>query len=160
MTDTIESLKEVIALLNQKLTHYERDIQDLSAPIIPSIVPHTILVPLTGRLTEGRLEHILEVVVKHLEHGEVENVLIDLTGTNTNDVDPSDYQLIAGKMKDLVGAVKLMGANTIFVGFSPHFAKEMVLSGVLKDIRVQSFSTFRNALQHLLKLKGYEIKPL
>ncbi|MBM7579091.1 STAS domain-containing protein [Jeotgalibacillus terrae] len=160
MSETIESLKEEIVKLNQKVERYESYIKELSAPIIPSIVPHTILVPLTGGLTEERFEHVVETIVRFLEDGEVENVLIDLTGTNINHVDVSDYQLIAAKMKDLVGAVKLMGAKTIFVGFSPLFAREMVLSGVLKDIRIQSFSTFRSALQHLMKTNGYEMKPV
>lgn len=157
MSETIESLKTEIALLNQKLEGYEKYIKELSAPIIPSIVPHTILVPLTGGMTEERFEYVLETIVRHLENGEVENVLIDLTGTNIHEVDASDYQLIAAKMKDLVGAVKLMGARTIFVGFSPLFAREMVLSGVLKEIQIQSFANFRSALQHIVQAKGYKI---
>ncbi|MDZ5711031.1 STAS domain-containing protein [Jeotgalibacillus haloalkalitolerans] len=157
MSETIESLKHEINLLNQKLERYEKYIKELSAPIIPSIVPHTILVPLTGRMTEERLTHIMETILYHLQYGDVENVLIDLSGTTINDVDKSDYQLMAAKMRELIGAIKLMGARTIFVGFSPMFAREIVLSGVITDGRIQSFSTFRSALQHIMKDKGFEM---
>lgn len=157
MSESIESLKQEINRLNEKLERYETYIKELSAPIIPSIVPHTILVPLTGGITEERLTHILEAILHHLQYGEVENVLIDLSGTNINDVDSSDYQLMAAKMRDLIGAIKLMGARTIFVGFSPLFAREMVLSGVVRDGRIHSFSTFRSALQHIMKDKGFEM---
>ncbi|AJD92557.1 hypothetical protein JMA_32400 [Jeotgalibacillus malaysiensis] len=157
MSESIESLKREIVRLNEKVERYETYIRELSAPIIPSIVPHTILVPLTGGITEERMTHILEAILHHLERGEVENVLIDLSGTNINDVDKSDYQLVAAKMRDLIGAVKLMGARTIFVGFSPLFAREMVLSGVVRDVGIHSFSTFRSALQHIMRDKGYEM---
>lgn len=76
----IQELKELVA-------HYEKVIHNMSAPIIPSIVPNTILVPIAGFIFRDRFETIRSKVLEYAEkHRETERVIFDFTGVRMEDV--------------------------------------------------------------------------
>lgn len=141
-TKEIQELKELVA-------HYEKVIHNMSAPIIPSIVPNTILVPIAGFIFRDRFETIRSKVLEYAEkHRETERVIFDFTGVRMEDVETFDYNELATELMQLNSALKLMGLRPIYVGFNPRFVREIVHAGIQVELEV--YTTFRAALKNLL----------
>ena len=144
--------------LKEQLIAYEKLVEDLSAPVIPSIVPETILVPLTGALSVGRFMHIQNKIVQRISSTIITTVVIDFTDIGTLSVEENmGYELLSEKINELISVLKLMGTETVFVGFSPDFAQNLILSNVSKFTQVKAFTNFREGLRYLLDQKGMEI---
>lgn len=138
----IQELKELVA-------HYEKVIHNMSAPIIPSIVPNTILVPIAGFVFRDRFETIRSKVLEYAEkHRETERVIFDFTGVLMEDVETFDYNELATELTQLNSALKLMGLRPIYVGFNPRFVREIVHAGIQVELEV--YTTFRAALKNLM----------
>ncbi|WP_303969091.1 STAS domain-containing protein [Sporosarcina ureae] len=153
-TSSTQQIKE----LKEKIEAYEKIIEDLSAPIIPSIVPETILVPLTGALSVGRFIHIQDKVVQRISSNNIHTVVFDFTDIGSFSVEENmGYELLSEKINELVSVLQLMGTETVFVGFSPEFAQNLILSNVSNFNRIRAFTNFRESLQYLLEIKGLEI---
>ncbi|WP_153722835.1 STAS domain-containing protein [Sporosarcina cascadiensis] len=158
MTIDEKSQTAEINELKDKIKLYEKLIEDLSAPIIPSIVPETILVPLTGALSVERFMHVQDKIVKTIGDNIVNTVVIDFTDISTLAIEENmGYELLSEKIDELINVLRLMGTETIFVGFSPAFAQNLILSNVSGFGKIQAFTTFRMSLQYLLAQKGMEI---
>lgn len=159
VTDITAKFPEVEEL-QQKIKMYEKMIEDLSAPIIPSIVPDTILVPLTGTLTVERFGLIQDKIVQGLVEQGIDTVVIDFTAIGTLAVEENmGYGPLSEKIHELVNVLKLMGTEAIFVGFSPAFAQHLILSNSNGFGDIHTFATFRAGLKYLLDQKGMEIVP-
>ncbi|RLQ93371.1 STAS domain-containing protein [Falsibacillus albus] len=139
---------EYVKELEEKVKYYEAVLQEISAPIIPSIVPNTILVPLTGRLDENRLINIREKILKSVYETDIDAAIIDFTGIGSNEVEELGYGRLAQEVADLSASLKLMGVEPMYVGFSPKIIKDIVHSGI--DFPFKAHSTFRTALQYLM----------
>lgn len=138
----IEQLKDLVK-------YYEKVIKNMSAPIIPSIVPNTILVPIAGVIFRDRFETIRTKVMQHAEQERhIECVVFDFTGVQTEDVEAFDFNELAMELSQLNSALKLMGLRPIYVGFNPRFVREIVHAGIQVELEV--FVTFRAALKDLL----------
>ncbi|MFP7253805.1 hypothetical protein CHH91_02715 [Virgibacillus sp. 7505] len=154
-----EELQQENEQLKKKLAEYEAMIKELSAPMIPSIVPNTMLVPLTGTFSVERFTHIQDKIVSSVVDGDADTVIIDLTGINYLDIDTIGYRELSANIKNLTEALKLMGVETIFVGFSAKLVQKLVLSNSGFQ-GFESYSTFRAGLKSLLKRKGMEIRKV
>lgn len=152
--NTMHEIKE----LKEQIIAYEKIVEDLAAPIIPSIVPETILVPLTGALSVGRFIHIQNKIVERISSTIVNTAIIDFTDVSTLAVEENmGYELLSEQINELISVLKLMGTETIFVGFSPDFAQNLILSNVSKFTQIKAFTNFREGLRYLLDQKGMEI---
>lgn len=141
--------------LKAKIKEYELLIEDLSAPIIPSIIPETILVPLMGALTEQRFQLIQTKILDAVASDGSDSVLIDFTGIHLKDVDRMGLDGLSNQVTQLQSALDIMGVKTIFVGFSPTFVQAIVGAGV--DVsRYHVHANFRTALQQVMRDKGLE----
>lgn len=157
MNEEVRAAQEVHEL-KEKIIAYEKIIEDLSAPIIPSIVPETILVPLTGALSVGRFMHIQNKIVDRISEHIVHTAVIDFTDISTLAIEENmGYELLSEKINELVSVLQLMGTETVFVGFSPEFAQNLILSNVSKFNTIRAFTNFREGLRYLLDKKGLEI---
>jgi rsbT co-antagonist protein RsbR len=154
---TNEQLQQEIEQLKTKVAKYETIIKELAAPMIPSIVPNTMLVPLTGTFTVERFVHIQNTIVNSVVKADTDTVVIDLTGINYLDINDRGYQELSANIKNLTDALKLMGIETIFVGFSAKLVQELVLSNSGFQ-GFESYANFRLGLKSLLRKKGLEIK--
>ncbi|MDN7228697.1 STAS domain-containing protein [Planococcus sp. N064] len=143
--DSSQEIKE----LKELVLHYENVIHNMSAPIIPSIVPETILVPIAGFIFRDRFETIRTKVLQYAaEHRDTQCVVFDFTGVRVEDVEKFDYNELASELAQLNSAIKLMGIRPIYVGFNPRFVREIVHAGIQVELEV--FNTFRAALKKLL----------
>ncbi|MGD7006521.1 STAS domain-containing protein [Metabacillus sp. 84] len=148
----IEMLNEEIKMLNQKVDECEQLIKDLSAPIIPSIVPETILIPFNGILYAERFEAMIVKIMDYTFGHNVNTAVIDFTAISKKEI--PDLVQFQKCMENLTAALKLMGVQVLYVGFTPAVTKILVESrlDILKEMK--TFSSFRTALQFLMKEKG------
>lgn len=138
-----------IIKLREELEYYKSIVYSMSSPIIPSIVPKTILVPVAGYIYRERFNNIETSTLHYIsEHQEVENVIFDYTGVSTDDVSSMDYNELARAISNLNSSLKLMGIRPIYVGFNPRLIRELVHAGI--HVEIETFQSFRTALQGLL----------
>ncbi|PGT90426.1 MULTISPECIES: STAS domain-containing protein [Bacillaceae] len=148
--------KEYVEKLETKIKEYEEVILEMSAPIIPSIVPDTILVPITGILLEERFEKIRIKILSYIQTHDIETAIIDMTDITLDKIEQIGMRELGNEIHQLTDAIFLMGVEPYYVGLSPQLIKEIVSTGV--QIKAESFSTFQSALKHLMKKKGFVLQ--
>ena len=136
--------------LKEKITYYQEIIKKMSAPIIPSVVPSTILVPIAGYMFRERFESIQTNTLAYVGlHRDTEKAIFDFTGVTVEDIITFDYNELANEIYQLNNSLKLMGIRPIYVGFNPRFVREIVHAGI--QVEIETYRSFRMALQQLLK---------
>lgn len=149
-------LQKEINELKDLVKYYEMVIQNMSAPIIPSIVPKTILIPIAGIISVDRFELIRTKALEYAgDHRETECVIFDFTGVQSEDIQTFDYNELAGELTALNNSLKLMGLRPIYVGFNPRFVREIVHAGIQVELEV--YQSFRAALKELLDEKNQSL---
>ncbi|MGM0901698.1 MAG: STAS domain-containing protein [Bacillota bacterium] len=147
----MKSMQETIDQLTKRVNELESIIEQAALPIIPSIVPNTLLIPFTGVLSSERFQMIIPKVLNDAS-GTTDSVILDFTAISISNV--KDLQDLGKYLKDLMAALNLMGIEVHVVGFSPQLAQVMVKSGLSLVKEVNAFSNFKSALEFLLKKKG------
>ncbi|ANU23839.1 STAS domain-containing protein [Planococcus donghaensis] len=141
--------QQEIKQLQDQLVYFKKLIKNMSAPIIPSVVPKTILVPIAGFIFTDRFDLIRTAVLEYAEkHRDTERVIFDFTGVTTDDLMEFDYNGLASELSQLNSALGLMGLRAIYVGFNPLFVREIVHAGIQVELEV--YTTFKVALEHVL----------
>lgn len=144
----MDSQKE-ISELRDLVKYYELVIKNMSAPIIPSIVPNTILIPIAGIISSDRFELVRTKALQYAgDHRETDCVIFDFTGVQSEDIQTFDYNELASELTALNNSLKLMGLRPIYVGFNPRFVREIVHAGIQVELEV--YQSFRAALKQLL----------
>lgn len=142
-----------IIQLKTKIASYEKIILNTAAPIIPSIVENTILVPISGHTGKDRFDLIRTRVLAYVEENRVtECAVFDFTGVTPSDLEEFDFNLLTLEINQLDDTLKLMGVRPVFVGFNPRIVREVVQAGI--DLNIETYVNFRTALQVLLSEKG------
>lgn len=149
---------ERIKELEQKIKEYETIISEMSAPVIPSIIPHTILVPITGLIRAERFDKIRVKLLNYIHNKEIETAIIDLTDITGERVEDVCLEEIGRELQLMASSMSLMGVRTFFVGMNTELVKRMVLDGIILD--AQTFSTFQSALQYLMKENRLEFRKI
>jgi rsbT co-antagonist protein RsbR len=148
----MKSMQETIDHLTNRVNELENVIEQSALPIIPSIVPNTLLIPFTGLLSSERFQMIIPKVLSYAGGTPTDSAILDFTAISIHNVE--DLQILGKYLKDLIAALNLMGIEVLVVGFSPQFAQVIVKSGLSLVKEVNAFSNFKSALQFLLKKKG------
>jgi len=139
--------------LKAKIASYEKILLNTAAPIIPSIVENTILVPISGHTDKHRFDLIRTCVLSYVEeHRGTICAVFDFTGVGAKDVDEFDFNLLTLEINQIDQTLKLMGVRPIFVGFTPRIVREIVQAGI--DLNIETYVNFRTSLQVLLLEKG------
>ncbi|MEG9299075.1 STAS domain-containing protein [Mangrovibacillus sp. Mu-81] len=154
----IQELKEEIAQLKKQLEESEELIRDISAPIIPSIVPETILVPITGRLSPERFDMIITRILNVSYQEEINTIIIDFSAISEKDI--CEMDVFGTYVDNLAKAISLMGIEVLFVGFTPSLTQIIVNSGVQQILEVKSFLSFKTALQYLMNQRGMKFQHI
>jgi rsbT co-antagonist protein RsbR len=148
--------RERMQELEKKIQEYETIISEMSAPIIPSIVPETILVPITGLIRAERFDKIREKLLNYIHNKEIDTAIIDLTDITGERVEDVCLEEVGRELHEMASSMSLMGVRTFFVGMNPELVKRLVLDGI--TLEAQTFSTFQSALKYLMKEKGLEFR--
>jgi rsbT co-antagonist protein RsbR len=150
--------RERLQELEKKIQEYETIISEMSAPIIPSIVPETILVPITGLIRAERFDKIREKLLNYIHNKEIVTAIIDLTDITGERVEDVCLEEVGRELHELASSMSLMGVRTFFVGMNTELVKRMVLDGI--KLEAQTFSTFQSALKYLMREKGLEFRKI
>jgi rsbT co-antagonist protein RsbR len=154
----MQSRQETIDQLTKRVNELETIIEEAAVPIIPSIVPNTLLIPFTGLLSSERFQMIIPKVLNEASGTTTDSVILDFTAITIHNV--KDLQSLGKYLKDLIAALNLMGIEVHVVGFSPQFAQVMVKSGLSLVKEVNASANFKSALQFLLKEKGLALTKI
>ncbi|AYC30060.1 STAS domain-containing protein [Paenisporosarcina cavernae] len=139
-----------LQMLREKVERYVEIIRNMSTPIIPSIVPSTILIPIAGYIDQTRFEAIRSKTLAYIGNSrDTERAIFDFTGVTIEDVASFDYNSLASEIFQLNDSMALMGVRPIYVGFNPRFVREIVHAGI--QVEIETYVTFRAALQQLIR---------
>ena len=142
-----------IQQLKTKIAYYELVIHELSAPIIPSLIEDTILVPIAGPISRNRLESIRTRVLDYCaEHRDMNCAIFDFTGVDIKDLGQLDFNTFAVEISQLNAALKLMGIRPICVGFNIQLVREIVQAGI--HVEIETYANFKTALTVLYNSNG------
>ncbi|MBO0589387.1 STAS domain-containing protein [Sporosarcina sp. E16_8] len=138
-----------IRQLKAKIASYEKVLLDTAAPIIPSIVENTILVPIAGHTSQNRFNLIRTRVLDYVgDHRATICAVFDFTGLDLNDVEEFDFTILTSEIGQLNNTLKLMGVRPIFVGFNPRIVREVVHAGI--HMEIETYVNFKTSLKTLL----------
>ncbi|PYZ93571.1 hypothetical protein CR194_10430 [Salipaludibacillus keqinensis] len=130
--------------LDQKL------IDELSTPILPSVLQNTLFVPLLGTFNEKRIDHLTHKLLQEVLKNNADYIVFDMSGMVV--IDNED---IAERLYQVVETVTLMGAKVFFAGFLKEHVKKFVKFNT--KYKLSTFPHYRQAIQHVMSLEGYEI---
>lgn len=118
---------------------------DLSSPVI-RVWEGIVVVPIVGDMTAARGADLLEKALDSIARGGDDVLMLDITGATLVDVD------VALRLKRLLDAAELLGAEGMLVGMSATMARAAIESGV--DFGgVRSFATLKDGLRMALQAK-------
>ncbi len=138
-----------IQQLKAKIASYEKIILETAAPIIPSLVENTILVPISGHTSQDRFNLIRTRVLDYVgDHRDTICAVFDFTGVDLNDVEEFDFTILTHEINQLNNTLKLMGVRPIFVGFNPRIVREIVHAGI--HMEIETYVNFKTSLKTLL----------
>ena len=145
--------------LKEQIKYYQGIIKNMASPIIPSVVPSTILVPIAGQLFKERFDSIRTNTLAYIgNHRDTEKAIFDFTGVTVQDIQAFDYTELTDELYQLNNSLKLMGVRPIYVGFNPRFVREIVQAGI--QVELESHISFRAALQQLIKENNLSLNLL
>lgn len=156
----IDVLKEEVIQLQHELEVYKQIIEHISVPIIPSIIPETNLIPITGRLTPERLDMIVSAITASPYNKDVTTVIVDFTGVTKEHMQDLNVGIFGSYIQKLTNTLRLMGIQTLFTGFSPVIARELIhLEDALLE-KLNTFLNFSHALKYLMKQKKLTLQEI
>ncbi len=127
---------------------YEREhtlaatVRELGSPIIP-LLPGVLMVPLIGAIDSDRARLLMDTVLHSIEHQQVREVLLDVTGVSV-----IDTQVAAGIIQ-MAQAALLLGAAVTLVGIRPEIAETIVSLGIGLG-KIHTKASLAAALQDLI----------
>lgn len=127
-----------------KAEKHLKDVMQLSTPIIP-ITDSVSVVPLLGKITEERLQYMMEKIGEYIEKERTDYLIIDLSGIETF----SDE--IHMTIQSLRKLLTIMGSNLIVTGVTPALALASV-KGQMEYIKLRTYTTVKEALAILQKV--------
>ena len=130
----------------------ERDeqLKEIDTPIIPLANDISILVPILGKLTDERISHIEEKVLVFCSKNPISDILFDFSGV-LNELDPQT----ASRLQQMQGALRLMGAEPIYVGIRPDMARSMVRDQIF--IGAKTFKSFKQGIFYIWNRSGFTL---
>lgn len=146
-----------IRQLKAKISSYEKIILETAAPIIPSIVENTILVPISGHTSQNRFNLIRTRVLDYIgDHRDTVCAVFDFTGVDHYEAEELDFNILTHEIEQLNNSLKLMGVRPIFVGFNPRIVREVVHAGL--HMKIEAYVNFKSSLAVLLKETGNSLQ--
>ncbi|MDZ5472260.1 STAS domain-containing protein [Bacillus sp. 31A1R] len=151
----IQELQEEVIALKEEINQYKKIIESMSVPVIPSILPETALLPITGQLLPDRLELITTKISQRVYDDEINTIIIDFSGIGKSEI--GELEVLGEFISKLSHTLNLLGVEVLFVGFRPEVTNEIVKSQMNAAKELKTFLTFRAALQYLMKVKGLKL---
>lgn len=139
----IEEQKQMEALLSRLNQERERMLEEVSTPVVP-VLEGVLVLPLIGSLDTVRMERAMETALEEVTRTGARAVIIDITGARL-----VDSHAVAN-LSNLVGALKLVGAEPLVTGVGAHVAQNLVALG-LDLSTMRTHRTLAQALSMLIR---------
>lgn len=128
------------------LREREMLLEEVSTPVVP-VWPGILAMPLIGSLDTGRMERATAIALDEVRRTGAHTFIVDITGARI-----IDSHAVAN-LSNLVGALKLIGAEGIITGVTAQVARTLVGLGIdLHEIRTHR--TLAEALQRVVRSNG------
>ncbi|PLR90850.1 hypothetical protein [Bacillus sp. T33-2] len=154
MAKYLEMEKEIQELKKQ-LNESKLIIDSMSVPIIPSIIPETVLIPIVGKLLPGRFEKIISQIANLINFETVNTVIIDFSGIGENE--SIEMDVFGESIIKLNNTLNLFGIDVLYTGFTPAVSQKIISSEMQSVKTLKTFLTFKTALKHVMKHKGIKL---
>lgn len=151
-TNELQHLKAQNMALAKRIEELENLVRTVSVPLIPSILPGVILVPLAGEISPERFDLIIPKILGHAGNKDIDSVILDFSAISMKEI--GDLNILGHYLINLTSSLSIVGVQALVVGINPQFAHELVMSQVSFIKELKTFSTFKSALQFLMKEKG------
>lgn len=138
----VQSIKSFEKHQAQKLKARQKQINELSAPIVP-VQEGAAILPLIGIVDYERMEYILNYVIPKIPKMEIDHLIIDFSGILTIDTE------IAQHIFTLHNVLQLLGINLYFTGMRPNITMAIVQG----NIDFSDFHTYGSVLQALAAIE-------
>jgi rsbT co-antagonist protein RsbR len=127
--DELGSRADAQEQLLAEVTAQREVIREMSVPVLP-ISATTLVMPLVGALDSRRLHELQAQALAAVERSRARRLILDITG-----VPIVDSQVARGLL-ETIGAVSLLGAESLLVGVRPEVAQTIVGLGIdLEGVR-------------------------
>ena len=147
--------KELLLKQIDKLTERVKELESMnykvSVPFIPSVIPDTLLIPLTFDISVEYFDQVIQDILNYINDSEIDSIVLDFSGFILKDCE--SLVLLSKNIETLVSSINLMGIQVLIVGLSPLVVKDLVLSELPFIKTLRTFSTFKSALECLMKEK-------
>lgn len=151
----VNHYNETADLTVKSLEHIKNQqsvIKTLSTPIVQTVLDGVLHIPLSGAINDDRIKNLQQKAVNECTLLEADSVIIDFTGLSEQD------SSLVSSLEKLVDSFSSIEINIIFVGLSSLVTR--VLTGNSFFSKVLIYSSFRQAINELLKNKGLKIGPI
>ncbi|MBN6185598.1 hypothetical protein JQN58_01190 [Aneurinibacillus sp. BA2021] len=150
VTGYLLTWKDVTSYEEERRAERKR-LEELYTPVIETANRMSLLIPLTGSLDRHRVEKMTEKVLKEVSRRNSRFVILDFTGITHVAGDDLDIQLAR-----LTRALRLMGVETLYVGFPIEIVQSFVRNGL--EITARSFPSFKEGIQYVWGKSGYRLQ--
>ncbi|KWW12582.1 hypothetical protein AS888_09480 [Peribacillus simplex] len=141
-TDSLQQIKENQAVM-----------EELATPIVQTVLKDVLLFPMIGGVDDWRMESMQSKILQKCAELQAEVLIIDFSGITFRE--ESDMLFL---LEQLVGALSLMGTETIVVGFTPDVAKRIVKLDLANQVK--AFLSFAQAMKFIFKQRGLALQPI
>jgi PAS domain S-box-containing protein len=142
----IEEQKQMEALLARLNEERERMLEEVSTPVVP-VLEGVLVMPLIGSLDSVRMERATRAALEEVTRTGARRLIIDITGARI-----VDSHAVAN-LSNLVGALRLVGAEPSVTGVGAHVAQNLVGLGLdLKEMRTHR--TLAQAISGMIHGEG------
>lgn len=128
----------------QTIAAQRQAIQELSTPVI-EVWDEILILPLIGTIDTSRAKQVIENLLDSIVRTQAQAAIIDITGVPVVDTK------VANHLIKTVEAAKMLGANVILTGVSPHNAQTLVKLGVELE-RISTKSSLQAGLRLAFEL--------
>ncbi|WP_437585383.1 PAS domain S-box protein [Sorangium sp. So ce1000] len=126
----------------------QRVIRDLSTPII-QVWDGVLTLPMIGVLDSSRTAEVMDTLLEAIVRTGARFAILDLTGVELVDTKTASYLI------ELVGAIRLLGAEGIVTGIRSTVAQTIVSLG-LDLVNITTLGNLRAALQYCIRQMSKE----
>lgn len=132
------------------IARHQAAVRELSTPVI-RVYERVLLLPIIGTIDSHRAQQIMETLLLRVVEEQAKVVIVDIAGVAVVDTRVADHLL------ETTAAVRLLGAQTVLTGISPHVARTIVQLGV--DISaMHTKSRLADGIEYALSLVGKTIR--
>ncbi|WP_082234509.1 PAS domain S-box protein [Halobacillus massiliensis] len=132
-------------LTASELLESRKEIYEISTAVVP-VSEGVSIIPLGGRLSDERVDQLLDTIPLKLKDEDLDYLIIDFSGVYKLD------ELVVSFLFNIHDIIKLLGIHPIFTGIRPELARKAVLIG--KDLSdMHTLGTVKQAIQCINRFK-------